>query len=197
MGGCSIDADQSSQSWMCRSVPHSPARITRILTSPGPGVGSGMSRSSSPGPAYGFINARMCDSLQPAEPGGLDPQFEAALRAGALVELIECAAHRSHRQFESMGDGVVLHALGEQGEDVVLDRGESHPGAGPGPGARPSAVAHDILTLLAQGMKDDAIAHRLELSVRTVRRALNQLYERTGSESRFELGVKATRFGWL
>ncbi|HZL81723.1 MAG TPA: helix-turn-helix domain-containing protein [Demequina sp.] len=70
-------------------------------------------------------------------------------------------------------------------------------GAGPGPGVRLSAVEHDILTLLAQGMKDDAIAHRLELSVRTVRRALNQLYERTGSGSRFELGVKATRFGWL
>lgn len=60
-----------------------------------------------------------------------------------------------------------------------------------------STIEHDILTLLAQGMKDDAIAHRLDVSVRTVRRALNQLYERTGSDSRFELGVKATRYGWL
>lgn len=68
---------------------------------------------------------------------------------------------------------------------------------GPTPGSAPSRMEQDILTLLAQGMKDDAIAHRLDLSVRTVRRALNQLYERTGSESRFELGVKATRFGWL
>ncbi len=64
-------------------------------------------------------------------------------------------------------------------------------------GSAPSRMEQDILTLLAQGMKDDAIAHRLDLSVRTVRRVLNQLYERTGSESRFELGVKATRFGWL
>lgn len=60
-----------------------------------------------------------------------------------------------------------------------------------------TTIEHDILTLLAQGMKDDAIAHRLDVSVRTVRRALNQLYERTGSENRFELGVKATRYGWL
>ncbi|NCD18848.1 MAG: hypothetical protein EOL89_02520 [Actinobacteria bacterium] len=61
----------------------------------------------------------------------------------------------------------------------------------------PTRMEQDVLALLAQGMKDDAIAHRLDLSVRTVRRVLNQLYERTGSESRFELGVKATRFGWL
>lgn len=64
-------------------------------------------------------------------------------------------------------------------------------------GSAPTRVEQDILALLAQGMKDDAIAHRLDLSVRSVRRVLNQLYERTGSESRFELGVKATRFGWL
>lgn len=64
-------------------------------------------------------------------------------------------------------------------------------------GSTPSRMEQVILALLAQGMKDDAVAHRLDLSVRTVRRVLNQLYERTGSESRFELGVKATRFGWL
>lgn len=64
-------------------------------------------------------------------------------------------------------------------------------------GTGPTRMEQDVLALLAQGMKDDAIAHRLDLSVRTVRRVLNQLYERTGSESRFELGVKATRFGWL
>jgi len=72
----------------------------------------------------------------------------------------------------------------------LVDRSQSrHPAI--------TTIEHDILTLLAQGMKDDAIAHRLDVSVRTVRRALNQLYERTGSESRFELGVKATRYGWL
>lgn len=60
-----------------------------------------------------------------------------------------------------------------------------------------SAMEKDILALLGVGMKDEAIAHKLEVSVRTVRRALTQLYERTASESRFELGAKAARLGWL
>ena len=54
-----MPADHSSQSWMWRSVPHKPALITRILTSPIPGLGSGTSRNSSPGPAWGFTSARI------------------------------------------------------------------------------------------------------------------------------------------
>ncbi|HZK06419.1 MAG TPA: helix-turn-helix domain-containing protein [Actinomycetaceae bacterium] len=54
-----------------------------------------------------------------------------------------------------------------------------------------------VLTLLSQGYKDEAIAERLDMSVRTVARIITQLYDHTGSETRFELGVKATRFGWV
>jgi len=55
----------------------------------------------------------------------------------------------------------------------------------------------NVLTLLGRGMKDSEIAERLELSERTVSRVINQLYERTSSETRFELGMKASRFDWV
>lgn len=54
----------------------------------------------------------------------------------------------------------------------------------------------NVLTLLARGMKDEEIAAHLGISVRTVARTVNQLYEHTGSRTRFHLGVKAARFGW-
>src|SRR6476661_8690724 len=58
MGGTTVDAAQSSHCSRCRSVPHRPARSTRILTSVGPVSGSGTSSSSSPGPAVVFTSAR-------------------------------------------------------------------------------------------------------------------------------------------
>lgn len=60
-----------------------------------------------------------------------------------------------------------------------------------------SRQEQNVLTLLAQGLKDAAIAEKLDLSERTVARVITGLYEHTGSETRFELGMKASRFGWI
>ncbi len=50
-GALTAAAAHESHDSMCRSVPQMPARITLILTSPGPASGSGRSASTKPGPA--------------------------------------------------------------------------------------------------------------------------------------------------
>ncbi|MEI2778017.1 MAG: helix-turn-helix domain-containing protein [Tetrasphaera sp.] len=60
-----------------------------------------------------------------------------------------------------------------------------------------SRMDHEVLRLLAQGLKDDAVARHLGVSVRTARRFIADLHERAGAASRFELGVKAKELGWL
>ncbi|MFV0427109.1 MAG: helix-turn-helix domain-containing protein [Beutenbergiaceae bacterium] len=54
-----------------------------------------------------------------------------------------------------------------------------------------------ILGLLLTGITDQAIAHQLGTSVRTVQRRVRNLMEETGSSSRIQLGYEAGRRGWL
>ncbi|MBV1850784.1 helix-turn-helix transcriptional regulator [Catellatospora tritici] len=56
---------------------------------------------------------------------------------------------------------------------------------------------HRIVALLGEGQKDEAIARRLGLSVRTVRRLISVAVEGLGAESRFQAGVHAVRRGWV
>lgn len=44
---------------------------------------------------------------------------------------------------------------------------------------------------------DEALASRLQMSVRTCRRHISQLFEILGADSRFQAGVLAARRGWL
>lgn len=54
-----------------------------------------------------------------------------------------------------------------------------------------------VLELLATGIKDEAAARRLGVSVRTYRRHVTDLCERLGASSRFEAGVRAAQAGLL
>jgi DNA-binding CsgD family transcriptional regulator/sugar-specific transcriptional regulator TrmB len=54
-----------------------------------------------------------------------------------------------------------------------------------------------LLDLLAQGLKDEVVAKRLGMSVRTCRRHIASILQELGAESRFEAGVKAARLGLL
>lgn len=54
-----------------------------------------------------------------------------------------------------------------------------------------------ILTMMASGATDDAIARRLGLSRRTVVRAVGKLLEHLGATTRFQAGAQAARRGWL
>lgn len=64
-------------------------------------------------------------------------------------------------------------------------------------GEGPSAVELELLQHFALGRKDAAIARRMDVSVRTVRRTVTQLSERLGVSSRFELGARAAEMGWI
>lgn len=54
-----------------------------------------------------------------------------------------------------------------------------------------------ILGDLAAGRTDEAIARRLGIATRTLRRYLSSLFERLGVETRFQLGIAAMRSGLL
>lgn len=54
-----------------------------------------------------------------------------------------------------------------------------------------------VLAELGMGRSDEAIARRLDVSTRTLRRYITGLYERFGVETRFQLGVVAARAGLL
>jgi DNA-binding CsgD family transcriptional regulator len=56
-------------------------------------------------------------------------------------------------------------------------------------------VRQSILTLLAKGLKDDSIARRLGISLRTCRRHVSELMLGLGAHSRFQAGVIAERQG--
>ncbi|MCF3165801.1 hypothetical protein IPZ64_02475 [Streptomyces violaceoruber] len=51
-----------------------------------------------------------------------------------------------------------------------------------------NAIKSSILRLLVQGVRDEAIARRLGISVRTCRRHIAEIMEMTGAESRFQAG---------
>jgi DNA-binding NarL/FixJ family response regulator len=53
-----------------------------------------------------------------------------------------------------------------------------------------------LIRLLAAGLKDEAVARHLGVSLRTLRRRVSELQERLGAASRFQLGVRATQLGW-
>lgn len=54
-----------------------------------------------------------------------------------------------------------------------------------------------ILTFLTAGAKDEAIARRLEVGVRTVRRRIQRMMRDLNAKTRFEAGVRASRRNWI
>jgi DNA-binding CsgD family transcriptional regulator len=67
--------------------------------------------------------------------------------------------------------------------------------------AKPASQLSDedrkIITLMAAGLTDEAIARRLTLSRRTVVRRIAVLLDRLGATTRFQAGVQAANRGWL
>ncbi|MFF7654485.1 LuxR C-terminal-related transcriptional regulator [Streptomyces sp. NPDC007983] len=63
-------------------------------------------------------------------------------------------------------------------------------------GAR-GRVLREVLTLMAEGYKDDAAARKLGLSVRTYRRYVADIMRDLNVESRFQAGVRAVRAGLM
>lgn len=72
--------------------------------------------------------------------------------------------------------------------------GQADPAAAPGP---PQDRRAAVLNGLAAGLTDAALANRLDLTERTVRRDVSALMHRAGAVSRFQLGARAQSLGWL
>ncbi|MPY48635.1 helix-turn-helix transcriptional regulator [Streptomyces acidicola] len=60
-----------------------------------------------------------------------------------------------------------------------------------------SEAERALTRLLAAGMKDEAVARHLGVSLRTLRRRTSELQERLGAASRFQLGMRAAQRGWV
>ncbi len=61
----------------------------------------------------------------------------------------------------------------------------------------PTPQQRVILRAMVSGMKDEAVARELGVSIRTYRRLLAGLMDLMGVESRFQAGAKAMSMGWL
>lgn len=56
-------------------------------------------------------------------------------------------------------------------------------------------IDHELLALLATGIKDEAIARDLGISVRTLGRRIGRLLDTLGARTRFQAGLQASRVG--
>ncbi|MEV5961876.1 hypothetical protein AB0L70_08950 [Kribbella sp. NPDC051952] len=63
--------------------------------------------------------------------------------------------------------------------------------------AAPSLEAKRLLTYLSAGLTDESIAREFGVSERTIARRIGRLQEALGAQTRFQLGVQASRQGWL
>jgi len=54
-----------------------------------------------------------------------------------------------------------------------------------------------LLTYLSAGLTDESIAREFGVSERTIARRISRLQEALGAQTRFQLGVQASRQGWL
>ncbi|WP_326818435.1 MULTISPECIES: helix-turn-helix transcriptional regulator [unclassified Streptomyces] len=74
---------------------------------------------------------------------------------------------------------------------------ETDPRTGRTDGAELDAVDRQIVSLLYVGLTDAAIARQLGMGHRTVQRRLQSLMVEVGAATRFQLGWRAARSGWL
>lgn len=63
--------------------------------------------------------------------------------------------------------------------------------------AGPSLETKRLLTYLSAGLTDESIAREFGVSERTVARRIGKLQEALGAQTKFQLGVQASRQGWL
>ncbi|MDR3084206.1 MAG: helix-turn-helix transcriptional regulator, partial [Streptomyces sp.] len=64
-------------------------------------------------------------------------------------------------------------------------------------GASPTSAARQLLIYLSAGLTYESIARELGVSERTVARRIARLQEILGARTRFQLGLQASRRGWL
>jgi DNA-binding CsgD family transcriptional regulator len=134
-------------------------------------------------------------------PAGAQLRFASVLPASILIYDRSCAMLPLDPQRAAAGAAVVrdpavlnfLQQLFEHYWELGQDFAQEEPSAGP----EPTGAERDVLLLMAAGKKDEAIAHQLGMSPRSVSRIVARLMERLGAESRFQAGARAAQSGWL
>lgn len=61
----------------------------------------------------------------------------------------------------------------------------------------PTEADRKLLTLLAAGLKDEAIARHMQITTRSLRRRMGRLMVDLNARSRFQAGVQAASRGWI
>lgn len=107
----------------------------------------------------------------------LPPSDAADPTASALVVSDSLLSHALVPLFEAVWERAV--PIGSVSHDQITDEDR------------------ELLTMLASGLKDEAIARRLDIHVHTVRRRITRLMQALKAETRFQAGVQATLRGWL
>ncbi|MGW5354965.1 helix-turn-helix domain-containing protein [Streptomyces sp. NPDC004031] len=107
----------------------------------------------------------------------LPPTEAADPTARALVVSDSLLGHTLTPLFEAVWERALPIGAATHGEATAEDR--------------------ELLTMLAAGLKDEAIARRLGVHVHTVRRRITRLMQMLNVETRFQAGVQATLRGWL
>lgn len=92
---------------------------------------------------------------------------------------------------------VIIAALREYFELLWERATPLKPSRHAAPGDRLPPAQQKVLELMAEGLHDDAIAHRAGISTTTVRRHITTIMTRLGVESRFAAGAAAQRRGWI
>ncbi|MFJ2033272.1 hypothetical protein [Streptosporangium sp. NPDC087985] len=67
----------------------------------------------------------------------------------------------------------------------------------PGQPNAPSELQLQLVEMMALGLKDESIANRTGMSLRTVRRHISTIMEMLSAETRFTAGVLAAKHGWI
>jgi DNA-binding CsgD family transcriptional regulator len=112
-------------------------------------------------------------------------------RARALVPLDESGS-AGVMMFRSP---TVIGALSEL-FGTLWDRATPYPPEREQPGSLTPYQQH-LLSLLASGCRDEEIATRTHVSIRTVRRNIAAILDHLGMASRFAAGVQAAKRGWV
>ncbi|MEU9020466.1 helix-turn-helix domain-containing protein [Actinomadura sp. NPDC048394] len=160
-------------------------------------------------PSGFFTDDRLRDTVRPRlNEGGQvrmlpEPPVDLLLLDRQAVVLTEGGTGPSgHATLIVRGRGLVeaLDALFQacwsqaSGIDHLLDGDQERPDGDP---LRLAATDRAMLTLLGEGAKDELVARRLGISVRTVRRRVSELLRMMDATSRFQGGVLAERRGWI
>jgi DNA-binding CsgD family transcriptional regulator/sugar-specific transcriptional regulator TrmB len=116
------------------------------------------------------------------------------VRSDSLVTEAEPLVAALHQLFEFYWERSLPLATSGVGPPRMA---ESPAAAAGSRGAPPTAEQRSILALIGAGATDEAIAGRLGISVRSLRRRSQQLMNDVGAENRFQLGVEAARRGWV